>query len=227
MRLAVVGHGRMGRLVEAQARAAGHEVTAIVEAGDQLDRDALRGAEVAIEFTVPAAAPGNLVALAEAGVAVVSGTTGWYDHLPAVRAAVERHGTALLYAPNFSIGVQLFLRAAREVAKGLRDRAGFDAFIVEEHHAAKQDAPSGTALRLQEVLHAADPSRAWPVTSIRAGAIPGTHTLTVDAAAEQLVLRHEARTRDAFAAGALQAAAWLAGRRGVFTFEEMLFGREA
>ncbi len=224
MRIAIVGYGRMGHAVEAAALARGHEIAARLDLGEGLTRDRLGGAEVAIEFTAPDAAAGNLSRLVASGIPVVTGTTGWHAELPRLAALVEAHNGALLYATNFSIGVQLFLRAAGDLARRLAGRPGFDGFIVEEHHAKKLDAPSGTALTLQRAAMDADAARPYPITSVRAGAIPGIHRLAYDGPYETITLEHVARSRDGFAAGAVLAAEWLPGRRGVFTFEEMLFG---
>lgn len=229
MRIALVGYGRMGHAVEAAALARGHTIHARVDPGlgkngVALTPESLRGADVAIEFTAPDAAPGNLKRLIEAGVPVVTGTTGWRAELPAVSSLVAERGGALLHSSNFSVGVHLFLRAARELAARFADHPDFDAFILEEHHAQKLDAPSGTALTLQQAVRSADPSRRYPVTSIRAGSIPGIHTLTYDGPHDTVVLSHTARSRHGFATGAVLAAEWLPGRRGVFTFEDMLFG---
>jgi 4-hydroxy-tetrahydrodipicolinate reductase len=231
MRLVIVGHGRMGRAIASLAPARGHEIVAVIDEAENPDgrgltRERLAGADVAVEFTTPSAAPTNLARLIEAGVPTVCGTTGWTAELPSVAALVrQRHG-ALVHATNFSIGVQLFLRGARELARRFAGLADFDAFIVEEHHAKKLDAPSGTAHTLRERLRAADPARDFPITSIRAGAIPGIHTLTYDGPHETVILSHSARSRDGFAAGALLAAEWLPGRTGVFTFEDVLFGED-
>ncbi|HEU4649126.1 MAG TPA: dihydrodipicolinate reductase C-terminal domain-containing protein [Gemmatimonadales bacterium] len=229
MRIALVGYGRMGHAVEAAALARGHTIHARIDPGlgknsVALTPESLRGADVAIEFTAPDAAPGNLKRLIEAGVPVVTGTTGWRAELPAVSSLVAERGGALLHSANFSVGVHLFLRAARELAARFADHPDFDAFILEEHHGQKLDAPSGTALTLQQEVRSADPSRRYPVTSIRAGAIPGIHTLTYDGPHDTVVLSHTARSRHGFATGAVLAAEWLPGRRGVFTFEDMLFG---
>jgi 4-hydroxy-tetrahydrodipicolinate reductase len=229
MRIVIVGSGRMGRAIAALAERRGHAVQALVGSaenagGRALTAERLRGADVALEFTRPEAAAGNLRRLVEAGMPVVCGTTGWEADRPGVLELVERTGGALLHASNFSIGVQLFLRAARHLAAELAGRPGFDAFILEEHHAAKRDAPSGTARGLGELLAGADPARKFPITSIRAGATPGTHTLTYDGEHERITLTHLARSREGFAAGALAAAEWLPGRCGVFTLEDMLFG---
>jgi len=224
MRIAIVGYGRMGHAVEAEALARGHEIAARLDLGDALTPDRLAGADVALEFTAPAAAPGNLTRLIEAGLPVVTGTTGWHRELPRLEALVKAREGALLYATNFSVGVQLFLRAAGDLARRMAGHAAFDGFIVEEHHAKKLDAPSGTALTLRAAVTRADPGRPYPVTSIRAGSIPGLHRLGYDGPHDTLTLEHVARTRQGFAAGAVAAAEWLPGRRGVFTFEQMLFG---
>ncbi|HEX5385706.1 MAG TPA: dihydrodipicolinate reductase C-terminal domain-containing protein [Gemmatimonadales bacterium] len=227
--LAIVGHGRMGRAVAQAAAARGHTIGAIIDIDDNaggagLTRERLEGVDVAVEFTAPAAAVGNIERLIEAGVPVVTGTTGWHGELPRIAKLVERKGGALLYASNFSIGVHLFLKTAAEMARRFAGRADYDGFIVEAHHARKVDAPSGTALALQHAATSADAARAFPITSIRAGAIPGTHTLTYDGPHDTIGLSHSARSREGFAEGAVAAAEWLPGRRGVFTFEDMLFG---
>jgi len=232
MRVAIVGNGRMGQTVATLATERGHMIHTVVESGENaggraLIRERLSGADVAIEFTRPDAVVRNLERLIELGVPVVTGTTGWYDALPGVRALVEQKHGALLHAPNFSVGVHLFLRAAGELARALKGRPEFAGSILEEHHAAKLDQPSGTALLLQTQLRAEDPGCPFPITSRREGSVPGTHTLTYDGMHESITLTHVARDRQIFAAGALAAAEWLPGRTGVFTFEDMLFGEEA
>jgi 4-hydroxy-tetrahydrodipicolinate reductase len=231
MRIAIVGNGKMGRAVAAMAESRGHAIHAVIDAdenasGRALTAERLRGADVAVEFTRPEAVVANLEQLLEAGIPTVTGTTGWQAELERIRAVVERRGGALLYAANFSLGVHLFLRAAHDLARRFAARAAFDAFILEEHHAAKLDAPSGTARELQARAAAADPGRSFPITSLRAGATPGTHLVAYDGSYERITLTHEARSRDGFAAGALAAAEWLPGRRGVYTVEDMLFGDE-
>jgi 4-hydroxy-tetrahydrodipicolinate reductase len=228
MRLLIVGDGKMGRAVADLAAARGHEAT-IVGREESAERHGLtaertRGHDVAVEFTGPDAAPANIERLIAAGIPVVTGTTGWDAELPRITALVEARKGALLHAANFSIGVQLFLRAARALGTEFAGREGFDGFILEEHHAAKRDAPSGTARVLQQRLRDADPAREYPITSVRAGAIPGTHTVRLDGVFETVTLQHTARSRDGFAAGALAAAEWLPGHTGVYTFEAMLFG---
>lgn len=210
----------------------GHVIHTVVDSSENADgraltRDRLEGADVAVEFTRPDAVVRNLERLIELGIPTVTGTTGWTEALSRITTLVEKKQGALLHAPNFSVGVHLFLRTARELARRFRDRPEFDHSIVEEHHAAKLDAPSGTALLLQRQLEREDPDRKFPITSVRAGAVPGTHTVTYNGAHETVTLRHVARSRESFAAGALAAAEWLPGKTGVFTFEDMLFGDRA
>jgi 4-hydroxy-tetrahydrodipicolinate reductase len=229
LRIAIVGNGRMGKAVSELATARGHTIETIIESaenakGQALTRERLGLADVVIEFTRPDVVVCNLERLIELRVPTVTGTTGWAGSLPEIVERVKRGGGALLYSANFSIGVQLFLRAARELARSSRSWPEFDATIIEEHHAGKVDSPSGTALVLQRQLAQEDQNRPFPITSIRAGEATGTHTLSYDAPHETVRLSHIARSREIFAAGALAAAEWLPGRAGVFTFEDMLFG---
>jgi 4-hydroxy-tetrahydrodipicolinate reductase len=229
MHILVVGNGKMGRAVAALAEERGHTLQAMIGSGENpggqaLTPERLAGVDVAVEFTRPDAVAANLERLILAGIPTVTGTTGWQSELPRIAALVRQRRGALLHAANFSVGVQLFLRAAGDLARRLAGHPEFEAFILEEHHAAKRDAPSGTALALREQLRGGDPGRPFPINSIRAGSIPGTHTVTYDGAHDSITLSHVARSRQAFAAGALAAAEWLPGRPGVHRFEEMLFG---
>lgn len=229
LRLAVVGMGRMGQAVAALAAERGFTVVATVDAeqaGRGITREQLGGADIAIEFTVPEAAARNVRALADAGCPVVVGTTGWYDALPDVAAHVRQAGTALLWAPNFSIGVNIFQRVVAEAARSFAAVPGFDVHLTDVHHAAKKDAPSGTAIMLARVAAEAL-GREVPVTSIRTGSVPGTHELVFDAAFESVQLAHVARDRRVFAEGALLAARWLAGRRGIFEMKDVLDSAQA
>ena len=232
MRIAVVGHGRMGRAVAALALERGHSIHAVISSSDNdrgqaLTRGRLESVDVAFEFTRPEAAAGNIEKLIRLGIPVVAGTTGWHDALPRITKLVHEYGSALLHAANFSVGVHLFLRTAGELARNFSARPEFAASITEEHHAGKLDAPSGTALLLQRRLAASDPRRQFPITSIREGHLPGTHTVDYAGPHETITLSHVARDRQAFTAGALMAAEWLAGKTGVFTFDDLLFGETA
>ena len=222
----------MGKAVAALAVKQGHTIHTVVDSSDNvagraLTRERLAGVDVAIEFTRPEAAVSNLERLIELGIPTVTGTTGWTGALPRITTLVEARRGAFLHAANFSVGVHLFLRVARELARNFSGRPEFVAAIREEHHASKLDAPSGTALLLQRQLDDLDASRSFPIASVRAGTLPGTHTLTYDGPHETVSLSHVARDREAFAAGALTAAEWLPGKTGVFTFEHLLFGESA
>lgn len=222
----------MGKAVAGLALGRGHSIHTVVESADNvagraLTRERLAGADVAIEFTRPDAAVSNLERLIDLGIPTVTGTTGWTGALARITALVEARRGALLYAANFSAGVHLFLRAAQELARKFSRYPEFVASIREEHHAAKLDAPSGTALLLQQRLGDADGARSFPITSVRTGTVPGTHALTYEGPHETVSLSHVARDREAFAAGALAAAEWLPGKIGVFTYEHLLFGETA
>lgn len=224
--LAIIGTGRMGKTIAALAPEMGWNVAVAFDArsnvrGTGITPTTLRGADVAVEFTEPDAAPANIHACIAAGCPVVVGTTGWYAELPAIRTEVERSAGALLWAPNFAVGVNVFVELVRYAGTLLAKVEGFDAHVTETHHIAKKDAPSGTAALLRDAL-SGTLGRDVAVTSVRTGSVPGTHEVMLDAPFEQILLRHEARDRRVFAAGALTAAAWLIGRRGVFTMRDML-----
>ena len=225
IRLALIGMGKMGRAIAQLAPERGFTVVAEIDLSNAsagaVTRETLADAVVAIEFTVPSAAPANIRACVAAGCPVVVGTTGWYDQLPAVRAEVERANGSLLTAPNFSVGVAIFDRVVAEAARLFSVVPGFDVHLIETHHTEKKDAPSGTAGSLARTAEAAM-GRPIPITSIRVGSVPGTHELVFDAPFEQVRLVHEARDRRVFAEGALVAARWLVGRTGVYGMQDVL-----
>ena len=198
-------------------------MVARLDQGDSLD--AARAADVAIEFSTPAAAPGNLEQLAALGVPTVCGTTAWLGELPRVEAAVNARGGALVYSPNFSVGVNVFARVVAEAARLMASQPEYGAWAWEIHHDAKKDAPSGTLIKLVDQMKAAGYARDIDVASNRAGKIPGTHEIGFDSAADTITLRHTARSREGFARGALQAARWMTAqpRKGVFEFSQILF----
>ena len=223
--LALIGMGKMGRALSALAPERGFRVVAELDASSPgyagITRESLGGAQVAIEFTTPDSAAANARSCAVVGCPVVVGTTGWYAELPSVSADVTRSGGAMLTAPNFSVGVAVFDRVVAEAARLFSQLAGFDAHLVETHHSAKKDAPSGTAGALARTASEAL-GRQIPVTSIRTGHVPGTHEVIFDAPFEQVRLVHEARDRRVFAEGALVAARWLVGRTGIYTLQDVL-----
>lgn len=218
--IAVIGHGRMGRAVEAVASAQGIRVRAVIGRGTPVDTTSLAGAEVAIEFTDPRSAVANARACIDAGCPVVVGSTGWLGELDALAAYARGHDGALLWSPNFSLGMRAMHALARVAGAAFGQVPRIEAHIVETHHSAKKDTPSGTALYLREALATAL-GRDVPITSIRVGSVPGTHEIIVDAPFEQVRIVHEVRDRRVFAEGALYAAQWLVGRRGVFTLDDM------
>ena len=225
MKLALFGHGAMGRLVSVLAQRDGHELGVVITSHDcphsvEELQELLRGHDAAIDFSVAGAVLGNVTACASAGVPLVEGTTGWTSIAPDVRRVVEKHQGALIYGANFSVGVNLFYRIVSRAAELFQGVEGYEAFIEEAHHGRKRDAPSGTALRLRELL--APLNKEVHITSTRAGYIPGTHVVGFDSAADQISLKHMARTREGFAAGALLAARWIVGRQGVFQFSELI-----
>lgn len=225
--LAIVGHGKMGRLIEQLAPEYGFEVRAKFNSGDNphgvgLTREALRGVEVAVDFSTPDAAVENMLWLAASGVNAVVGTTGWFERLPSVREAVERGGTGLVWAANFSVGVNVFVQVVARAAALLAKETEYEAWGWEIHHSAKKDAPSGTLKKLAEEIRGSGYERTLTLTANRAGAHPGTHEIGFDSAADSITLRHSARSREGFARGALRAARWVIGKRGVFEFREIL-----
>jgi 4-hydroxy-tetrahydrodipicolinate reductase len=225
MKLALIGHGAMGRLVETRAREEGHEVVTVVGSRESALRaeelaELLAGHDAAIDFTVADSVARHAKACALARVPLVEGTTGWHAQLEDVRRTIERASGALIYGANFSVGVNLFYRIVARAAELFR---GFDyaAFVEEAHHSRKRDAPSGTAIRLRDIL-AERYDAVIPVASTRAGHIPGTHRVGFDSAADQIMLTHTARSREGFAAGALVAARWIQGKTGMYEFSETL-----
>ena len=225
-RVAIIGDGKMGRMVASVAAERGHHVVATLTAsrnpdGSGISPQSLDAPDVAIEFTAPGAALSNVLACLRARIPVVVGTTGWYDQLVLVQHEVAAQDGSVFYAPNFSLGVALFIQIAEQAAQAMRDVEEFDPQIVETHHRSKRDAPSGTAASLAARLRA-PLGREVPITSVRVGSVPGTHEVLFDAPFEQIRLTHEARDRRVFAAGAVRAAEWLVGRQGLFTMRDML-----
>jgi 4-hydroxy-tetrahydrodipicolinate reductase len=222
-KLAIVGYGKMGRMIETLAPEYGFPVHARIDVND--DISLARGADVAIEFSRPEAAVGNVEKLAALGVPVVVGTTGWLSEMDRVRASIEAHDGGLVWSPNFSIGVNVFSRLVKEAAKLLADEPQYGAWAWEIHHSTKKDAPSGTLIKLVNDMKNAGYSRGIDTGSNRAGAHPGTHEIGFDSGADTITLRHAARSREGFARGALKAAQWIVGKKGVFEFSEVLFSK--
>ena len=227
LNLAIVGYGKMGKLIERLAPEYGFEVRARFSGGDKrggagLSHETLRGIDVAVEFSTPKTALENIRRLAVLGVNSVVGTTGWFEQLPAAREAVLHAKSGLVWAANFSVGVNLFLQTVAHAAALFAKHPEYEAWGWEIHHSAKKDAPSGTLKILAEEMRAAGYTRPVSLSSSRAGAIPGTHEIGFDSAADTITLRHTARSRDGFARGALQAARWIAGKNGFYEFKEIV-----
>jgi 4-hydroxy-tetrahydrodipicolinate reductase len=227
MKVLLVGHGKMGRMVESLAGEYGCEVVGVIDPGSPShgggpDAERWTGVDVAIDFSTADSVATNVPALAHRGINLVVGTTGWSAHEAAVRTAVADAKAGIIVAPNFSTGVVLFEAIVAHAAKLFAAQSGFGAFLHEAHHAAKTDAPSGTAILLKKAMEQAGYPRAVDVSSTRAGFIPGTHTVGFDGPAETLTLTHSARDRTAFARGALAAAQWIRGKQGWYTMRDML-----
>jgi len=224
--LAIVGYGKMGKLVEQLAPEYGFAVALKLDefnnaAFEGLTPENFRGIGVAIDFSIPSAVPRNVEGIAALGVNMVIGTTGWLEHLEAVKAAVARHGVGLVWSPNYSVGVNAFFKLVSEAARLLATQPEYGAWAWEIHHATKKDAPSGTLLKLVDEMKKAGYTRQIDAGSNRAGAHPGTHEIGFDSSADTITLRHTARSREGFARGALKAARWIAGRKGVYEFSEI------
>jgi len=222
MRVLIVGHGRMGRLVESLAPEAGVEIAGLVDI-DNADRpEAWPPAEVAIDFSTAAAVVGNARRLAGRGTHLVIGTTGWHEQEAALKRELAALPVGVVSAPNFALGVNLFVALAARAAELLAERPEFGAWIHELHHSAKRDAPSGTAIGIRDAMQSAGYKLPIDVASTRVGSIPGTHTVGFDSPAETITLTHTARDRTGFARGALAAAKWVNGRQGWFTMRDVL-----
>ncbi|MFL6202464.1 MAG: 4-hydroxy-tetrahydrodipicolinate reductase, partial [Thermoanaerobaculia bacterium] len=219
---ALIGYGRMGKLVEQLAPSHGFEVVLHLNGSDhRIDAERFRGVDVAVDFSTAAAVPETAERLAALGVPLVEGTTGWQEALPRVREAVEKNGAGFLHGANFSIGVLVFARLAEAAARLLAEEASYEAWLYEIHHSKKKDAPSGTLLQLRKAMEGAGWSRGIDVASNRAGAIPGTHQIGFDSEADTITLQHTARSRAGFAHGALRAARWMVGRRGFYELRQV------
>ena len=219
--LAIVGYGKMGRMIDQLASEYGFNVTARLDVNRE---ESLDNVNVAIEFSTPAAVLDNIKKITARHIPVVVGTTGWLDHMDEAKQIVAANDSALIWSPNFSIGVNVFHRVVAEAARLLKDEKEYGAWAWEIHHITKKDAPSGTLLKLVDAMKKAGYAREINVSSNRAGAHPGTHEIGFDSLADTISLRHTARSREGFARGALKAAQWIVGRKGFYEFGDALFG---
>lgn len=229
MNLAIVGHGKMGRLVEQLAPEYGFEVKSKLNRQnngmfESLTPENFRGIDAAAEFSTPSTAAENIVRLAQLGVNVVTGTTGWLGEIDRVRKAVEGAGVGCIWSPNFSVGVHVFTQIIVRAAELLETEPDYGAWAWEIHHAAKKDAPSGTLKALVETMRRSGYTRRIDESSNRAGAQPGTHEIGWDSPGDTITIRHTARSREGFARGALRAARWVIGKKGFFDFRDVVSG---
>jgi 4-hydroxy-tetrahydrodipicolinate reductase len=227
MNLAIVGYGKMGRMIEQLAPEYGFEVKLRLDVNNNasyegMTKENFRGIDAAVEFSTPGAALENIERLARLGVNSVIGTTGWFGEMTRAQEAVAREGTGLVWSPNFSVGVGIFLQLVAEAAQKIARQPEYGAWVWEIHHATKKDAPSGTALAMVERMKQSGYDRKIDVSSSRAGAVPGIHEVGFDSAADTITIRHTARSREGFARGALRAARWVAGKKGFFDFREIV-----
>jgi 4-hydroxy-tetrahydrodipicolinate reductase len=223
MRIALLGYGKMGRLVEAIAVREGWEVGPKLDLADNaggkgITAASMEGVDVALDFSQPDAVLPNIEAAARVAVNLVVGTTGWAESRSQVERIVLESGIGLVYASNFSVGMNLFFEIVSSAARIVGKVPEYDPYLSEEHHNAKKDAPSGTALQLLELMKPYLNGPVPSVASTRAGFIPGNHTVGFDSEADTIILEHRARSRQGFAAGAVLAARWIAGRKGFYDF---------
>jgi 4-hydroxy-tetrahydrodipicolinate reductase len=226
MKIALIGHGAMGKLIRSLAEEKGHTIAAVVDeddanlsAGELTSK--LTGCDVAIDFTTAAAVRRNVEACVIASVPLVEGTTGWNEVIDDIRKIVADGNGTMVFGANFSIGVNLFYRIADVASELFAKFPEYETFIEEQHHSRKKDAPSGTALKLKEIVSAHINSE-FSVSATRAGNIPGTHRVGFDGPADQILLEHTARSREGFAFGAIMAAEWIVGKKGFYEFGDVM-----
>ncbi len=223
MKFLVLGRGKTGALVAEVATERGHEVRSLASQENQdgrgLTSQLLKQTEVVIDFTTPQAVIPNIIHCAEAGVPVVVGTTGWYQHMQKVRELVQERKGAFLYGSNFSVGVNLFFKAIQAVAPAMKK--GYRANIVEKHHVHKKDKPSGTAATIQKILESGSQQEV-EIASLREGETVGMHLVVLDSAYDTLLFSHDAKSRLGFAEGAVRAAEWIKGKTGFYEFPEIV-----
>jgi len=224
MKIALLGYGKMGKTIEKLALQAGHEIVLKIGSQDRTSLEVieLKKAEVVIEFTQPESAVSNLLFCLEAGIPVVSGTTGWCHSLAAVQETFKSQNGSLVYASNFSVGVNLFLAINEKTAAILNTYSDYKVHIEETHHTQKKDTPSGTAITIQQTLQPFYPSTTIPIIDHRVDPVIGIHTVSYNSAVDTISLTHDAHSREGFAAGALVAAEWIVNKKGCYHFRDVL-----
>ena len=228
MKIALIGYGAMGKLIRILAENKSHEITIVIDETDAAKSaeelaEKLKGVDAAIDFSIAEAVKRNVEACLIADVPLVEGTTGWNAQKDEIKTLVEAKNGAFVFGANFSIGVNLFYRIADFASELFAKFEDYEAFIEEQHHSRKKDAPSGTALKLKDIV-TKHITKDFSVSTTRAGNIPGTHRVGFDGSADQILLEHFARSREGFAAGAILAAEWIVGRRGFYEFTNVMDG---
>ncbi len=226
MKIALIGYGAMGKLIKTLAENKNHEIAVIIDESDanlsaEELAEKLKGVNVAIDFSTAEAVKRNVEACLLANVPLVEGTTGWNAEKETIRQIVENENGAFVFGANFSVGVNLFYRITDFASRLFAKIEDYEAFIEEQHHSRKRDAPSGTALKLKDIV-SKNIAKDFSVSSTRAGNIPGTHRVGFDGSFDQILLEHFARSREGFASGAILAAEWIAGRKGFYEFTEVM-----
>jgi 4-hydroxy-tetrahydrodipicolinate reductase len=222
MKIALIGYGKMGRIIERLAAEKGDEIIARIDESNAQDlAEQIKSADAAIDFSNAEAVKGNVEACLSANVPLIEGTTGWNEQKQEIRKLIEQQNGAFVFGANFSVGVNLFYRIADFAAELFAKFDDYETFIEEQHHSRKLDAPSGTALKLKEIL-TRHLTKDFSVSATRAGNIPGTHRVGFDGAADQILLEHFARSREGFASGAILAAHWIVGRKGFYEFTDVM-----
>jgi 4-hydroxy-tetrahydrodipicolinate reductase len=229
MKIAIVGYGKMGRMIDRLATERGIDVVLKLDEHNNSNFEGItpknfHGVDVAIDFSTPSTVIDNIERIAPLSVDLVVGTTGWHERMDYVRSLVDLHKIGLVWSPNYSVGVNAFFRIVSEASKLLSNEPEYEAWAWEIHHSAKKDAPSGTLLKLIDEMRTAGFARNVDTASNRAGAIPGIHEIGFDSAADTITLRHTARSREGFALGAIKAAEWVSGKKGFYEFGDVLFG---
>ena len=235
MKIALIGYGKMGHMIEDIAKSRGHEIVSVIDVNNEKDieGEAFASADVAIEFTVPSEAWHNINKSWQAGVPVVSGTTGWKKSNDEICNAIKKYDSALLWSSNFSLGVNIFFEINRKLAQ-IMNNYPYEVSLTEIHHTQKKDAPSGTAITLAEdIISNNDKKKSWTlqgdatdeeisITAIREGTVPGTHIVDYKSAQDKIEIKHEAYSREGFALGAVIAAEFIVGKKGLFTMIDIL-----
>jgi 4-hydroxy-tetrahydrodipicolinate reductase len=234
MKIGILGYGKMGKAVETAALAKGHQIVARIDSHNNHDFKNLHQADVIIEFTNPGAVVANLRSCLDLKIPVVTGTTGWNEHISAVESEFIQKGGALIHASNFSIGVNLFMEVNRVLAALMNHQPQYEVMMSETHHTQKLDSPSGTAISLaNEIIKHLDRKSNWvnqkpnattelEIESLRLPDVPGTHLIRYSSAADEIEITHTAKNRTGFATGAVLAAEWLIGKTGIFTMKDVL-----